>query len=85
MGCETPTQTPTAWLEKDELWYNCPRKFLIDSVLDFLQEYNSCKDHISTPRPYNEQSAKFLAAVSVYESFCARFIAEKQGDSDVKS
>lgn len=67
LGCEKPTLEPAWYFSKEEEWYNCPRKFVMDSTIDFIKEYDALKNNIAAPEKFNEQSAKFIEAIEVFE------------------
>ena len=79
LGCDGPTQTPAAWLDEEEQWYNCPIKFINQSSLDFIEKYDAYKNKMATPPDYEKQSARFNMAIRFFESELSRFIEMKQG------
>jgi hypothetical protein len=80
LGCEQPTKTPSFWLEDKEEWWNCPRKFINQSVSDFLEKYDAYNKKLATPPDFDLQSARFNIAVKVFESYLVKFIAMKKGE-----
>jgi hypothetical protein len=79
LGCENTTQTPAAWLDEDEEWHNCPIKFVSQSVIDFMEKYDSYKNKMATPPDFENQSAKFNSAVRIFESYLSKYNEMKQG------
>lgn len=79
LGCENPTQTPAAWLDENEEWYNCPLKFIPMSVIDFLEKYDAYKNSIASPPDFENQSAKFIIAVRYFENHINKYNRIKQG------
>lgn len=78
LGCEKPAQIPADWFGTNEEWYNCPIKFLMSSVNEFFDKYDLYKSGLATPPDYDLQSAKFILAVRIYESYLGKFIEEKK-------
>jgi hypothetical protein len=79
LGCESPTQTPAAWLDENEEWFNCPIRFINKSTLDFIEKYDAYRNKMATPPDFDKQSARFNIAVKYFESELSRFIEMKQG------
>jgi len=79
-GCEKPTQMPsTIRLDPDEEWYNCPLRFISQSVHDFLGKYDAYKKGLSTPPDYDDQAQKFIEAVNVFEYYIGKYVNAKKG------
>jgi len=54
-------------------------RFVNQSILDFLGEYDSYKSGMSRAREYDNHCSRFLEAVSYLEKTIARFTEMKQG------
>jgi hypothetical protein len=66
LGCETPTQV-AVWETEEYEFFNCPLRFVSNSVWEWCNEYAYAKD-LGTALPYNLQSNLFLEAWAVYSS-----------------
>lgn len=68
------------WLDADEDWYNCPLKFVNNSIYDFIMKYDSYKNGTATPPDFEMQSARFNQAVRFFDSKVSEFIEMKKGE-----
>jgi hypothetical protein len=79
LGCETPTQAPSEWLDEKEEWFNCPINFISGDCMNFLSKYDAYKNHFATPPDYEKQNAVFNEAVKYFESQVSHFTEMKTG------
>ena len=79
LGCEKPLETPAFWLGEDDEFYNCPRQFIMHNTYELIEQIDSYKSGLSTPPDFNNQSARFLLAVKVFDYYMSKFLALKQG------
>lgn len=78
-GCDKPTEAPACWLGEEDKFYNCPIRFILQSVYELVEKMDSYKARLSTPPAFENQSARFLLGVKVYEHYYSKFILLKQG------
>lgn len=63
-GCDKPTQM-TVWEFDEERFYNCPMKFISDSVAEWYENYSYDKE-MGTAESYTDQSVRYIDARSYY-------------------
>ena len=68
------------WLGTDDEFYNCPIRFLMPSVIEFVDKMDSYKSKLSTPPDYEKHSSKFLVGVKAYEHYYHKFDSLKKGE-----
>lgn len=78
-GCEIPVETPATWLGPEEEFYNCPMRFIMANTFDLIEMMDSYKSGYCVAPDYDRQSAKFMAAVKIYERYLNHFTEVKQG------
>ena len=65
------------WRDIDDTdYYNCPIRFIPDSILEWHAEYSYYKTFESAPGAYHEVSAKWLEAMQVYRGYLTRYSDE---------
>jgi len=82
-GCEIPA--PVAVWEDPELgeFFNCPLKFIAETVVDWHEEYAYYQNFAGTAPPFLKQSAKFVEAVQEYKIALNGYLSKtspKKGD-----
>jgi hypothetical protein len=55
-----------------ESFYNCPRRFITDDIVEWYQEY-LYDIEIGTPLNYSDQSSKYTEAWMLYKHFFNRY------------
>jgi len=75
-GCENPA--PAAVWEGPELgeFFNCPLKFVSETVVDWYEEYSYYQDFAGAAPPFFKQSAKFIEAVKIYKTAHNEYLAK---------
>jgi len=66
-------------------YYNCPIRFIPDSVYAWYEEYSYYKSFESAPGAYHEMTAKWLEAMHVYQSYLSKYTEEIQETKARKS
>jgi len=79
LGCFESLEIAANWLGDEDDFFNCPRKFIMQSSYDFLEKYDLYKSNFATPCDYEKQSARFLIAKKIFENFVNAFIELKKG------
>ena len=83
-GCNEKTQmsVPTfVEVEEDmeKVYFNCPRKFIPSSIVDFIWRINYYKDFPGAGMPsYDEVSPRFQQAFRLYNQYCIEALKEKK-------
>jgi len=80
-GCEAVLETPVETIPFNETlfeYYNCPSKFIPDSLSEFISMYQFGVD-FGGLGSYNEQTSKFIEAAQLYKSRLNHFRSVKNG------
>ena len=73
-GCEKPA--PAVVWEDPELgeFFNCPLKFISETVVDWYEEYSYNQDFGAAAPAFLKQSAKFVEAVRLYKTAFGEYL-----------
>lgn len=66
LGCEKSTQD-AVWADEEDTYYNCPLKWISESITSWYSEYNYIKEFGSS-LPYSECSNCWLECWDCYRS-----------------
>ncbi|MDR0307632.1 MAG: hypothetical protein LBI42_12460 [Chitinispirillales bacterium] len=75
-GCDKPA--PAAVWEDPELgeFFNCPLKFISETVVDWYEEYSYNQDFSAAAPAFLKQSAKFAEACRLYKTAFNEYLAK---------
>lgn len=76
LGCEESTQV-AVWEDDEDEFYNCPRKFITESVIDFYDELSVYKEIPGSSPKFENFSNKFLEGFKYYTQQYNRFYSAK--------
>jgi len=77
LGCETPTQE-AVWEDEDDVFFNCPIRFITENVWAFIKKYDAIKNGICRPKEYEQTAARFIQAANFFEKEILRFTKAKE-------